>query len=68
MLFKGALKRGVATMRIILDGVVATTTSLGDVKCYGSIATHQNLGKTLAKTVWALETLDILVALISHRS
>jgi hypothetical protein len=65
VLFEGALKCGVATMKIILDGVVATTTSLGDVKCHRSIVTHQNLGKTLAKMVWALETLDLLMALIS---
>jgi hypothetical protein len=62
VLFEGALKCGVATMKIILDGVVATTTSLGDVKCHRSIVTHQ---KTLAKMVWALETLDLLMALIS---
>ena len=39
----------VVTLRIILYGL-ATTTS-GVVKWYGSIATHGNLTKTLAKSI-----------------
>ena len=42
------LKLEVATLRIILDGAAATS---GVVKWYGSIATHQYLAKTMAKTL-----------------
>jgi hypothetical protein len=54
----------VATLRIILNGGATTTTS-GVVKWYDSIATYQNLTKTTVKTLWALETLHLHVALVS---
>ena len=50
-------------MRILLDGATTTTTT-GVVKWYDSIATHQNLGKTMVKTFWAPGSLDLLAALI----
>jgi len=61
------LKLEVAPLRIVLDGATTTTTTTTTsiVKWFGSIATHQNLGKTMAKILWAPETLQLLVAFIS---
>jgi hypothetical protein len=60
------LKLEVAPSRIVLDGATTTTTTTTSiVKWFGSIATHQNLGKTMVKIFWAPETLKLLVAFIS---
>ena len=52
-------------MKIFLNDAIATMiTTLGVVKWNGSIATHQNVTKTMVKTLWAPKTLDLMVGLI----
>ena len=44
------MKLEVTTLRVVLDGATTTTTS-SVVKWYGSIVTHQNLGKNNGKDI-----------------
>ena len=57
------MKIEVTTLWFILnDATTTTTTTTSSVdKCHDSIATHQNLMKTLLKTRWTPKILDIMV-------
>ena len=55
------MKIEVTTLWFILNDATTTTTTSSVEKCHDSIATHQNLVKTLLKTRRAPKILDIMV-------